>query len=66
MADKKLTREDILQAEHDLIGGGMVWECDTQEQVAGTAFYTEGAHDMADRILMLLDRIETTEDNKCF
>lgn len=46
-----MTPEDVMRLERDLIGEATVWERETAEDCQLLAYYNEGIHDMASRIL---------------
>lgn len=52
---RRITKEMILQAEHDLLSEASMWERSTPEEMAKLGVYNEGAHDMASRLLYLLE-----------
>ena len=50
-----LTKEMILQAEHDILCEASAFDLDNEKEIAQLAFYNEGVHDMT---AMLLSRLE--------
>ena len=55
MANNKITKEMILQAEHDLMSEVSVWEYSKPKEAQKLAFYNDGIHDMASKLLTLLE-----------
>lgn len=55
MANKTITKEMILQAEHDLLSQVSVWEYGKPKEAQKLAFYNDGIHDMAIKLLTLLE-----------
>ena len=54
----EITKERILQLEHDLIGEVSAWEQDEPDRLMKLAFYNEGVHDMASRLLACCEDTE--------
>lgn len=48
----------VYQVEHELLGEASVWERDTPEEAQKLAYYNEGAHDMASRLIAALKEQE--------
>lgn len=52
---KKITEQNILKAEHDMLTDASVWEWDGPDNYLKIAAYKEGIHDMAEHLLALLE-----------
>lgn len=52
---RRITKEMILQAEHNLLSEASMWARGTPEEMAKLGVYNEGARDMASRLLYLLE-----------
>lgn len=61
MAKHNLTKEAVLNAEHDLLSEVSMWERETPEDAMKLGFYNEGIHDMASAILRLLEELDNAK-----
>ena len=51
-----MTVEKILKEEHNLISEASMWEHDSAEEALRLGFYNEGIHDMAQRLIELVQK----------
>ena len=52
----KITKEDVLKIEHEIIGKNMPWEkFDDNDYLAYLAIYTDGVNTMANSIIKKLE-----------
>ncbi len=52
----KITKEDVLKIEHEIIGENMPWEkFDDNDYLAYLAIYTDGVNTMANSIIRKLE-----------
>lgn len=54
----KLTKENVLMIEHDILNDTFIWDIEGAEQAQQVLYYIEGVRTMAEHVMKAIEGLE--------